>query len=55
VRLRGCIAFRRRVNRSRTHVDVMIGTHGLNATVVTQSGRRVSLVTDGSWVILSYS
>ena len=37
------------VNRSRTHIDVMIGTDALNAFGVTQTGRRVRLVADGSW------
>jgi aminopeptidase len=37
------------VNRSTTHIDVMIGTNALNADGITQSGKRVSLVSDGSW------
>jgi aminopeptidase len=37
------------VNRSRTHIDVMIGTDALNAEGVTQAGRRVPLVSDGAW------
>jgi len=37
------------VNRSKTHIDVMIGTDALNAFGVTQSGRRVPLVADGIW------
>ncbi|HZQ81596.1 MAG TPA: aminopeptidase [Gaiellaceae bacterium] len=37
------------VNRSRTHIDVMIGTDALNAFGVTQAGRRVPLVADGAW------
>jgi aminopeptidase len=37
------------VNRSKTHIDVMIGTDALNAWGVTQSGKRVSLVLDGAW------
>ena len=37
------------VNRSKTHIDVMIGTDALNAWGVTQAGRRVPLVSDGSW------
>ena len=37
------------VNRSRTHIDVMIGTDALVAHGVTQSGRRVPLVLDGLW------
>jgi aminopeptidase len=37
------------VNRAKTHIDVMIGTAALNAHGLTQSGRRVALVTDGAW------
>ena len=37
------------VNRSRTHIDVMIGSDALNAFGVTQKGRRVPLVSDGAW------
>jgi aminopeptidase len=37
------------VNRAKTHIDVMIGTHALNADGITQSGRRVGLVSDGTW------
>ena len=37
------------VNRSKTHIDVMIGTDALDADGVTQSGRRVPLVADGEW------
>jgi len=37
------------VNRSKTHIDVMIGTDALNAVGLTQSGKPVPLVTDGSW------
>jgi aminopeptidase len=37
------------VNRSKIHIDVMIGTDALNAFGVTQAGRRVPLVTDGAW------
>ena len=37
------------VNRSKTHIDVMIGTDALNAWGITQSGRRVALVRDGEW------
>src|SRR6478736_2213406 len=39
------------VNRAKTHIDVMIGTDALNAQGITQSGRRVALVTDGVWQI----
>jgi aminopeptidase len=37
------------VNRSKTHIDVMIGTNALNADGIAQSGKRVSLVSDGTW------
>jgi aminopeptidase len=37
------------VNRSRIHVDVMIGTDALNAYGITQTGKRVALVRDGAW------
>ena len=37
------------VNRSKTHIDVMIGTNALNADGITQSGRRVPLVSEGHW------
>ena len=37
------------VNRSKTHIDVMIGTDALEATGVTQKGRRVPLVAEGLW------
>jgi aminopeptidase len=39
------------VNRSKTHIDVMIGTDELNAEGIRQSGKRVSLVADGEWQI----
>jgi aminopeptidase len=39
------------VNRSTTHVDVMIGTDELEATGVTRTGRRVALVGGGIWQI----
>jgi aminopeptidase len=42
---------RRGVNRSRTHVDVMIGTSELEATGVGARGRRVPLIRDGSWQV----
>jgi len=32
------------VNRSKTHIDVMIGTDALEATGIRQSGKRVALV-----------
>jgi aminopeptidase len=37
------------VNRSKTHIDVMIGTDGLNADGITEAGKRVPLVSDGTW------
>jgi aminopeptidase len=37
------------VNRSKTHIDVMIGTDALTADGITQAGKRVPLVTDGTW------
>jgi aminopeptidase len=37
------------VNRSKTHIDVMIGTTDLHADGITQSGRRVPLVAAGEW------
>ena len=39
------------VNRSRTHIDVMIGTDELEAVGVRQSGKRVTLVREGIWQI----
>jgi aminopeptidase len=39
------------VNRSRTHIDVMIGTDELEAVGVRQSGKSVTLVSDGIWQI----
>ena len=39
------------VNASRTHIDVMIGTDGLDAEGVSQKGRRISLVAEGVWQI----
>jgi aminopeptidase len=39
------------VNRSTTHIDVMIGTDELEATGVTRAGRRVPLVAGGAWRI----
>jgi aminopeptidase len=37
------------VNRSTTHIDVMIGTGELSAVGIRQSGKRVELVRDGTW------
>ncbi len=39
----------RGVNRSHTHVDVMIGTDDFEATGVDPRGRRVPLIRDGAW------
>jgi len=39
------------VNRSDTHVDVMIGTDDLEATGVAARGRRIPLIRDGVWQI----
>jgi len=39
------------VNRSKTHIDVMIGTDDLDAVGITQRGREVALVADGAWQI----
>ena len=39
------------VNRSKTHIDVMIGTDDLEAVGITQRGRRVALVSEGTWRI----
>jgi aminopeptidase len=37
------------VNRAKMHLDVMIGTDALEATGVTEKGRRVTLIRDGTW------
>ncbi len=37
------------VNRSKTHIDVMIGTDELEATGITRTGRTVALVAAGTW------
>jgi hypothetical protein len=39
------------VNRSKTHIDVMVGTDALEADGIRQSGKRVALVRDGAWQI----
>ncbi|MGH3002275.1 MAG: aminopeptidase [Gaiellaceae bacterium] len=39
------------VNRSRTHIDVMIGTDDLEAIGLRRSGKQVPLIADGSWQI----
>jgi aminopeptidase len=39
------------VNRSKTHIDVMIGTDALDADGISPSGRRIPLVTGGLWRI----
>lgn len=41
----------RGVNRSQTHVDVMIGTEDFEATGFDAGGRRVPLIRDGAWQI----
>ncbi|HYA09240.1 MAG TPA: aminopeptidase, partial [Gaiellaceae bacterium] len=41
----------RHVNRSTTHLDVMIGGPDLEATGVHATGRRIDLIRDGSWRI----
>jgi aminopeptidase len=42
---------RRGVNRSRLHLDVMIGTDDFEATGVDPRGRRIPLMVDGTWQI----
>jgi aminopeptidase len=42
---------RRGVNRSRVHLDVMIGTNDLEATGIGTRGRRVPLIAGGVWQI----
>src|SRR5206468_2035006 len=37
------------VNRSDTHIDVMIGTDDLEATGIGPRGRRIPLIRDGAW------
>jgi aminopeptidase len=39
----------RGVNRSKLHLDVMIGTDDFEATGITGEGRRVPLLADGTW------
>ncbi|CAB4686353.1 unannotated protein [freshwater metagenome] len=39
------------VNKSATHIDVMIGTDELEATGLTSSGERVALIRDGLWQV----
>ena len=39
------------VNRSGTHIDVMIGTDELEAVGIRQTGKPVPLVADGSWCL----
>jgi aminopeptidase len=41
----------RGVNRSSTHLDVMIGSAELEATGVDASGRRIPLIREGAWQI----
>ena len=40
-----------RVNRSLLHLDVMIGTHELEATGIARGGARVPLIRDGEWQV----
>lgn len=42
---------RRGVNRSRAHLDVMIGTDDFEAVGVGARGRRVPLIVDGTWQV----
>jgi leucyl aminopeptidase (aminopeptidase T) len=39
------------VNRSSTHLDVMIGSPELEATGINARGRRIPLIRDGAWQI----
>jgi aminopeptidase len=39
----------RGLNRSRIHLDVMIGSDDLEATGITEDGRRVGLIVNGEW------
>jgi leucyl aminopeptidase (aminopeptidase T) len=39
------------VNRSTTHLDVMIGSPKLEATGIDARGRRIPLIRDGAWQI----
>jgi aminopeptidase len=41
----------RGVNRSKLHLDVMIGTEDFEATGITEDGRRVPLLRDGTWQV----
>jgi aminopeptidase len=41
----------RGVNRSATHLDVMIGSPELEATGINASGRRIPLIREGAWQI----
>jgi aminopeptidase len=41
----------RGVNRSTTHLDVMIGSPDLEATGIDARGRRIPLIREGSWQI----
>ena len=42
---------RRGVNRSKAHLDVMIGTDDFEATGIGARGRRVQLIADGAWQV----
>jgi aminopeptidase len=41
----------KRVNKSFIHLDVMIGTDELEATGITEGGKRVPLIVDGEWQV----
>lgn len=41
----------RGVNRSKLHLDVMIGTDDFDATGITADGRRLPLLADGAWQV----
>ncbi|MDQ4030210.1 MAG: aminopeptidase [Actinomycetota bacterium] len=40
---------RRGLNRSRIHLDLMIGSDELEATGIAENGRRLPLIVDGAW------
>lgn len=44
-------ADRRRINRSRIHVDFMIGSPDLDVDGITATGERVPLLRDGAWQV----
>ena len=39
------------VNRSGTHLDVMIGTDDLEVVGINHSGRRIPLIDEGKWLL----